>query len=48
MGLKAFGGGTHQSKTMMLPDLREVLNLNGIPARTAVIEENILGNTKAR
>lgn len=43
IGIKATGGGTHQSKTMMLADLATLLASSGTNPRTLVIDENTLG-----
>jgi hypothetical protein len=48
IGIKAAGGGVHQSKTMMLADLRVILELEEDRIRSAVVDENVLGKPSQR
>ena len=48
-GFKTFGGGAHQSKTLMLKDLRALRAANAeIPFERLILEENVLGKRSAR
>ena len=48
-GFKPFGGGTHQSKTVMLTDLNTLIAARGDgDPRQAIIEENVLGKPSHR
>ena len=47
-GIKAAGGGAHQSKTMMLADLKTVLSIAPDSRRNAVVEDNVLGKPSRR
>jgi len=48
-GLKPHGGGTHQSKTMMLADLTALMEDGGfLDPAAAIIERNVLGKPSMR
>jgi hypothetical protein len=48
-GVRPHGGGTHQSKTMMLADLTALLAAEGgSDPRAAVVEDNVLGKPSRR
>ena len=49
LGIKAAGGGPHQSKTMMLAELSTLLaGGHGDSPASAVLEENLLGKPSIR
>jgi hypothetical protein len=48
-GFKPDGGGTHQSKTLMLKDLRALWAVNSeMAAERAIVEDNVLGKRSTR